>query len=377
VDWPAVRDRIFGRIDPKHEAAKVRRAAHGVEVITGHATFVGPRVLEVDGRRLRAEQIVVATGSHPDVPPIPGLATVPFHTSDTIMRLDELPRSMVIIGGGVIAAEMGHVFSSFGTTVSVVARTPVLLPAEDEEIARSFTAQAAGRFDLRLGSRVVSVSSSAAGIDVALDGPGGLATVTADLLLVATGRHAATASLGTPAAGLELDEAGRVVTDEYFRTSVPGVWALGDAVNRQQLKHLANAQMRVVAHNLMHPDSLISLRSSVVPHAVFGEPQVAAIGLTEAQAREQGIDVRVATRHYSATAYGWALEDTTSFVKVLADAATRQLLGAHIIGPQASLLLQPLVQAMMLEETVDRVARGVFYIHPALAEVVEQALLEL
>jgi mycothione reductase len=302
---------------------------------------------------------------------------VPFHTSDTIMRLDQLPRSMVIVGGGVIAAEMGHVFGSFGTTVSIVARTLQLLPAEDPDIAAAFTALASGRFDLRLGSQPVAVSPTPSGVEVALDGPAGAATVSAEVLLVATGRHPATDSLGAQTAGLELDEQGHVVVDQHFQTSVPGVWAFGDAVNRHQLKHLANAQMRVVAHNLMHPRSLTSMRSSVVPHAVFTEPQIAAVGLTETEAREQGLDVVVATRNYSATAYGWALEDTTSFVKVLADPATRRLLGAHIIGPQAALLLQPLVQAMMLDQSVDRVAREVLYIHPALSEVVEQALLKL
>jgi mycothione reductase len=377
VRWADIRDRVFGRIDPRHERAKLRRVSGGVDVITGHAAFVGPRTVEVNGARLSAEQIVIATGSHPHLPAISGLESVPFHTSDTIMRLDQLPRSMVIIGGGVIAAEMGHVFGSFGTAVSIVARTPQLLPAEDPDIAAAFTALAADRFALRLGSQPVAVRATAAGIEVALDGPGGAATVSADVLLVATGRHPATESFGAQAAGLELDEHGRVVVDRHFQTSVPGVWALGDAVNDHQLKHLANAQMRVVAHNLVHPEALTSLRSSVVPHAVFTEPQVAAVGLTETEAREQGLDVLVATRHYSATAYGWALEDTTSFVKVLADRATRRLLGAHIIGPQAALLLQPLVQAMMLDQTVDQVARGVFYIHPALSEVVEQALLML
>jgi mycothione reductase len=165
--------------------------------------------------------------------------------------------------------------------------------------------------------------------------------------------------------------------DAHFRTGVDGVWAFGDVANHTQLKHMANAEMRVVRHNLTHPDDLRTLGTSLVPHAVFSSPQVAAVGLTEAEARASGRAIRVASRNYAETAYGWALEDTTSFVKVIADAGTRLLVGAHVIGPDAVVLLQPLLQAMMLGQTVDAVAHDVLYVHPALTEVVEQALLEL
>ncbi|MEO7573574.1 MAG: FAD-dependent oxidoreductase, partial [Acidimicrobiales bacterium] len=176
--------------------------------------------------------------------------------------------------------------------------------------------------------------------------------------------------------GLALDDHGHLVTDDTGRTSVPGVWALGDAANHFQLKHMANAEERVVAHNLAHPDQLQRLPHHLVPHAVFSDPQVASVGLTETQAIEHGIDHSIAVRRYADSAYGWALEDTTSFVKVIADPATRLLLGVHIIGPQAATLLQPLLQAMQLGQTIDQLAHDVLYVHPALTEVLEQALLE-
>jgi mycothione reductase len=377
VDWPAIRERIFGRIDPLHTQAIASRRNDGVTVISGHAQFVGPREIEVGERRLTADQIVIATGSRPHVPSIPGLSTVPFFTSDSIMRIPELPRSMVIIGGGFIAAELGHVFEAFGTRVSIVQQGARLLMAEDEDVSAAFTAIARKRFHVHLQTEVRSVASVPQGIGVSLDGPDGSAVLNADVLLVATGRRPQTDQLGVEAAGLALDEHGHVATDQHYRTSVPGVWAFGDAANHFQLKHLANAEMRVVAHNLLHPESVRPLPSRVVPHAVFTEPQIASVGVTQAQADDQGLDYVVATKPFSDTAYGWAMEDTTSFVKVLADRDTRQLLGAHVIGPQAALLLQPLIQAMMLDTTVDQLAHEVMYIHPALAEAVEQALLEL
>jgi mycothione reductase len=168
-----------------------------------------------------------------------------------------------------------------------------------------------------------------------------------------------------------------VTSDDTCATNVPGIWAVGDLANHFQLKHLANAETRLVRYNLLHPGQPRRAAFTVVPSAVFADPQVASAGATEQDLQAQGRDYTAATRPYSDTAYGWALEDTGSFVKILADPATRLLLGAHLLGPQAATLIQPLVQAMYLGSTVDQVASGVLYIHPALTEVVEQALLDL
>ena len=377
VDWPGIRDRIFDRIDPLHDKAVSYRRSSGVDVFTDTARFVAPKVIEVGGETLTAERIVVAAGSRPVVPTIPGLETVDHHTSDTIMRIDALPRSMVIIGGGFIAAEMGHVFEAFGVTVHIVQRGPRMLMNEDEEVAARFTEVAGERFVLHLNTAVRSVSRTPTGVAVTVDGPSGQSIIDADLLLLATGRRPNTDRIDAAAGGLALDEHGHVITDQTYLTSVPGVWAFGDVANHFQLKHMANAEMHVVTHNLLHPDQPRRLPSGLFPHAVFSDPQVASVGLTEAQAKDQGIDHVVAARPYSDTAYGWALEDTTSFVKLLADPHSRLLLGAHIIGPQSAVLLQPLLQAMMLGQTVNQLARDVLYVHPALTEVVEQALLAL
>ena len=377
VDWPAIRDRVFGRIDPLHEQAIAYRRQSGVDVFTEPARFTGTRQIEVGDRIIEGEQIVVAVGSRPVVPAIPGLDTVDYHTSDTIMRVAEVPRSLVVLGGGFIAAEMGHVFASFGAAVSIVQRGPRLLMAEDEAVSQRFTDQVTDRFDVHLNSTVSSVARSDTGITVTVEGPTGHVVLDADALLVATGRQPNTDRLAAAAGGLDLDPHGHLVTDDAYRTNVSGVWALGDAANHFQLKHMANAEMRVVAHNLTHPDDLRQLRTGLAPHAVFSHPQVAGVGLTEAQAVALGVDHIVSVRPYADTAYGWALEDTGSFVKLIADPISRLLLGAHIIGPQAAILLQPLLQAMMLGQTVDQLAHDVIYVHPALSEVIEQALLEL
>jgi mycothione reductase len=183
-------------------------------------------------------------------------------------------------------------------------------------------------------------------------------------------------TLDLAAAGIETDDRGLIVVDEYQRTTADGVFALGDVSSHYPLKHVANEEARTVQHNLLHPDAMVVADHRFVPHAVFAEPQIAAVGLTEQEAAKQGLDYRVGRQAYADVAFGWAMEDTEHFVKVVVDATTGLIVGAHLLGPQASSLIQPVVQAMSFGQRAADVARGQYWIHPALAEVVENALLD-
>lgn len=377
VDWPGIRDRIFGRIDPLHQSAVDYRRNSGIDVYLEPARFVAPRVLQVGSEQLTAERIVVAVGSRPVVPDIPGLSAIAFHTSDTIMRIDAIPASLLIIGGGFVAAELGHVFSSFGSELTIVQRGPRLLMGEDEQVATRFTELASNRHRVLLDTDVVGVEPRESGAAVTVERGGRRETFEVEMVLVAAGRRPNTDLIDAPAGSLELDDHGHLAVDDAYRASVSGVWGFGDVANHYQLKHMANAEMRLVRHNLTHGHSPRMPSGRVVPHAVFAHPQIASVGMTEQDAVRRGVPHVVAVRQYADVAYGWALEDTTSFVKVLMDQRERTVIGAHAIGPQAATLLQPLVQAMMLGQTVDQLARDVIYLHPGLAEVVEQALLTL
>lgn len=374
VRWPEIVNRVFGRIDPIAQGGEdYRHSLENVSVFKGDAQFTDHKLLEVNGHQITGDHIVLAAGARPFIPPIPGLDTVPYHTSDTVMRLASLPERLVILGGGYIAAELGHVFDAMGVSVSIVNRSERLLRAEDEEVSAAFTEIVSQRMDCALGAPINRVSQNGSQIAVHSEAR----DVTGDALLLATGRVPNGEQLGATRSGVELDDAGYVVTDEYLRTTVEGVWALGDICHAAQLKHTANEDTRAVAHNIAHPDDLRAPDHSGIPHAVFAYPQVAAVGVTEQALRTEGRTYLKAIRPYSDTAYGWAMEDTTSFAKVLADPETRRLLGAHIIGPQAPTLIQQLIQGFQFGLTVDEMARGQLYIHPALTEVVEQALLEL
>ncbi|MFX0539204.1 mycothione reductase [Ornithinimicrobium sp. Y1847] len=394
VRWRDIRDRIFGRIDPISEGGlDYRRDSGHTEAYLGHGRFVSDREIEVEitredgtGRfpvgsrqRITGDQIVIATGSRPTVPHVISEAGVSFHTSETVMRIDELPASMVIVGGGVIAAEFAHVFAALGVDITVVARSGRLMRAFDEEISQAFTDLARQRWTVHTDAEPTAARESADGVELDLaDGT----TVAAELLLVATGRRPNSDDLGLEHTGVRTHADGRVVVDEHARTDVPEIFALGDVCSPYQLKHVANQEARVVAHNLVHPTTPHTVDHRFVPAAVFSDPQLATVGLTEEQAREQGYDVTTKTQKYGDTAYGWAMEDTTSLFKVVGDRRTGGLLGAHAMGPHSSSLIQPVIQALSLAgpagpPSVLQLARGQYWIHPALAEVLENALLGL
>lgn len=381
VHWPAIRDRVFGRID--HIAAageRYRATSDNVTLYRTSARFVGPRTLRLDtGETFTGGQVVIAAGSRVDVPDLPGLDEVDYHTSDTVMRLERLPTSMIIIGGGYVAAEFAHVFSSFGTQVTMINRTDRLLRQEDAEVAERFTEQISRYVDVERRQEPQRVTTGGDGSITVLtrDAAGRSRAFSAEVLLIATGRRPNSDTLDLHEAGVEVDDRGLVVVDAQQRTSAAGVFALGDVSSPHQLKHVANAEARVVRHNLLHPDDPIRSDERAVPHAVFSDPQIAAVGLTEEQAKARGVRYVSASKPYGEVAYGWAMEDSAHFVKLLADPDTGLLLGAHILGPEAANLIQPLIQAMTFGLPARQMARGQFWIHPALAEVVENALLEL
>ncbi len=386
VDWPAIRDRVFGRTDPisGHHAANRRNS--GATVYAATARFVGERQLELStGERLSADRMVVAVGSRPTMLPVPGLDTVDpahgIHTSDTIMRLDALPARMVVVGGGFIACEFAHVFEAFGVEVTIVEATESLLPAEEPAVRSRVTEAMGERMPVHLGSTVSGARRDGQvwHLDVEGDAPG---TLEAEVVLVAVGRTPNGDRLDAAAGGLRLDERGRVVVDGQQRTGVPGVWALGDVSTHFPLKHVANHEGKVAFHNIAVDLGRIGgpPRESdhrFVPHAVFTHPQVAAFGPTSAQLDAAGTAYVSATRPYASTAYGWALDDDHSFLTVHADPTTGSILAAHCVGPQASILIQPLLQAAQTGQSAREVATGQYWIHPALPEVVENALLDL
>lgn len=383
VRWRDIVDRVFGRIDPIAAGGEqYKRTLPNIDVYGSHTRF-GPTqpdgryTLRTDaGEEFTCDQVVLAAGSRIDVPPAIIDCGVHYETSDTIMRIPELPEHMVIVGGGFVAAEFAHVFSALGVRVTIVVRGDGMLTHCDPTICHGFTDIAMRKWDVRTHENVIGSHQNGDRVVLHLDDDQELE---ADLLLVATGRIPNGDLLDAHLAGVKVTEGGMVVVDEYQRTTARGIYALGDVSSAWQLKHVANHEMRVVRQNLLQDwDDTTAMAQSdhrFVPSAVFTDPQIAMVGLTEIEAREQGFDVVVKTQKYGDTAYGWAMEDTVGMAKVIGDRATGTILGAHLMGYQASTLIQPLIQGMSLGQTAAEVAKGQYWIHPALSEVVENALL--
>lgn len=384
VRWDDIVSRVFGRIDPIAAGGEhYRRSLPNVDVYSAHTRFGS---VASDGRYLlhthggdefTAGQVVIAAGARPTIPAAIRDSGVNYYTSDTVMRIAGLPEHLVIVGGGFVAAEFAHIFSALGVRITIVIRGGTLLRHCDDTVAQRFTRIAAAKWELRAHRNVVGARNDGPGVTLDLDDG---SVVHADVLLVAAGRAPNGDLLDAELAGIDVD-GGRVVVDPYQRTSAPGVFALGDVSSPFELKHVANHEARVVQHNLLcdwdDTDSMQVTDHRYVPFAVFTDPQIATVGLTENQAVAQGFDVSVKIQEYGDVAYGWAMEDTTGLVKLVAERGTGRLLGAHLMGYQASSIIQPLIQAMSFGLTATEMARGQYWIHPALPEVVENALLGL
>jgi dihydrolipoamide dehydrogenase len=359
----------------------------------GEGRFVDEGTIEVtagpdEGARFRAETVLIAAGTRPRIPEVEGIDDVEYLTSTEALRLGSPPDHLVIVGGGYIAAELGHFFGTFGSDVTIVGRRPNLLPEADEEVAASFTERFADRYTVHTGHAATAVSEADGQATVEAlpyeygsedgDSPddGGVVddadpvTATGDALLVAAGRVPNSDTLNLGAAGVETDERGFVETDEYLRTTAEGVWALGDIVGEYLLKHNANHEARAAVRNIFSGDPQ-PVDYSAMPFAVFTSPEVAGVGGTEQELRAAGREYATNTHSYGGSARGQAIH-AEGFVKVITD-GDGGLLGCHIVGPRASSLVQEVVLSMTAGSGTVQDVRDTVHIHPALPEVVQRA----
>lgn len=368
VDFAAVMARVRDIIDlGSNGARRYLESLDGVEVIDGEARLSAPNEVQVNGRTISAPRIIIAAGAAPGVPPIPGLADVPHLTSDDVLRLTELPRATVLIGGGPIALELGQALSRLGSKVTVVEVLPRLFPTEEPEIAEMLTGYLEGEgIEILTGAEIHEV---AAGPTVHITHGGARRTLRGDALVVATGRRPATAALNLEAAGVELGKAG-IRVDGRLETSQPGIFAAGDVVGLPfgAFTHVARMMGVAVAENALGIDPH-EVDSDWGPRAVFTDPEFAMVGMTEAEAREAGHEVSVGTSTFSGgKARAWGEE--RGMVKVVLEAGSRRILGARVLAYHGADLIHPIAVAMNAGDgTIDPVLKTM-HIHPTLGEVV-------
>ncbi|WP_448850988.1 mycothione reductase [Corynebacterium sp. 335C] len=396
VDWASIRERVFGRrIDPIAAGGEAYRRGDetpNIDVYDGHASFAGPRTIRTaqggEEKVITGDQIIIAAGSHTNVPAFVEESGVRYRTNKDIMRVEEFPRELIILGAGYIASEFAHVFSALGSTVHVVNRSGKMVRHCDADIADRFTEVVSRNWDVHLNAEIEELTQDDGGRITARLSDG--STVHGDEFLVATGRRPNGDLMDLEQGGVEMHDDGRVKVDAFGRTSAEGVWALGDVSSPHQLKHVANHEARVVFHNVLAAhraggdageDAYKTVNHDHVPSAIFSHPQIGQVGMTEEEAREwaaaNGTEVTVKVQNIGDVAYGWALEDETGFAKLIADRKSGQLLGAHFIGAQAATLVQQCIQMMAFGIDCRDAATKQYWIHPALPEVVENALLGL
>jgi dihydrolipoamide dehydrogenase len=341
------------------------------------AKFVEPYTLEVAGERIRSDMILLCTGSKPVIPDIDGIEDIDYLTSRSLLELEELPQSVAIIGGGYIAAEYGHFLSAMGAEVTIIGRNPQFLPEEEPEISQLAKSKMKEHMNMITNHEIREIEETTDGkkslMAYNMD-TGERTEIRAEEVLVATGREPTTDVLDPERGGIEIDQNGWIVTDEYLQTSQSNVWALGDANGKHLFKHVANYESVLIYQNAVLGRS-VEVKYHAVPHAVFTYPEITSVGLRENEVvdRYGEDDVLVGVYRYQDTAKGEAMDVEDYFVKVLVPRDEMRILGAHIVGPYASILIQEVVNLMY---TPDRsmwpMVEGM-HIHPALSEVVERA----
>jgi pyruvate/2-oxoglutarate dehydrogenase complex dihydrolipoamide dehydrogenase (E3) component len=374
VDLGAVRQRKRDIVHSFRGGSQGRiEATDNLDLVMGHARFAGPKTIQVhlnEGgtRLLEAGKIFVNTGARPRMPTLPGIEEVDYLTSTSIMELDEVPDHLQVIGGGYIGLEFAQMFRRFGSRVTVVQRRDQLLAREDRDVADEVAEiLRQDGIEILLETQPLRVERDLEGnVQLAVRTTGGERTIVGSHLLVAAGRVPNTASLNLEAAGVEVDQRGHILVDEQLRTSVPGIYALGDVKGGPAFTHVSYDDFRLIRSNLLDGGQATT-EGRLVPYVVYIDPQLGRVGLTEREAHQQGRSIRVAKMPMSWVARALEVDETRGLMKAIVDADTDQILGAAILGIEGGEVMTILQMAMMggLPYTA---LRDAVFAHPTLAE---------
>ncbi len=358
-----------------------------IQIVSGRARLVTDHEVEVQSaegpRRLVGNQLLIATGSAPSIPNVPGLTEVPYLTSDLLSSADDpwetklrdQPRSLVILGGGYIALELGQMFARFGTEVTLVTRGRTILSGYEPEIAEALT-EILQEEGLRIvtGVEVRGVERTAAGIALTVQRQGSQQTFTAERLLIATGRRPNTQTLGLEQAGVELDQAGAVRVDRTLRTRVAHIWAAGDVIGRETESQMATPvgahDGKIAAHNALSGEPPLLVNHSVIPRTIFTDPQVAVVGLTDEEAVAAGIACECNTIPLSVVPRAGAIRDTRGVIKMVLDRSTRRVVGVSMLGVNAGEVIHEAAMALRFGATTDDFI-DLVHVYPTMAEALK------
>lgn len=381
IDFQKIVERVTSIVDShSNDIRKSLDNSENPKLFSSQCKFVDDKVLLVGEEKISSSAILIAAGTRPRIPNIKGLNTTNYVTSDEALRLREQPKVLTIIGGGYIAAELSHFFGSLGTKINIIHHSGYLLPKEDEEISKKFTEVFSKKYNLYLDCTPDLVIKKNGKFVVSLKGSGAnnYQEIESDQLLIAAGRVPNSDSLDLPKTGVDVNDNGYIKVDGTLTTNVGGIFALGDIIGRHQFRHSANLESQYAFYNIVNSKKKIKVDYSAMPHAIFSSPQVAGVGYKEQELKASGkMDYHKSIYRYIDTAMGKALEDTEGFVKFLVSKKDRKILGCHIIGSQASILIHEVLVAIKSGDgTIDNISKTV-HVHPALSEVVSRAAITI
>jgi mycothione reductase len=377
IDFNFIMERMRKFIRENQEHMKQGLShAENLGFYEGEGHFVDDYTIEVNGEKIKGDKIFIASGSRPMIPPIKGLGSVDFLTNETVLQLKERPESLIIIGGGYIAVEYGHFFAAMGTRVTMLEMADRLVLAEEPEIADVLKKELSRRMDVYNNVRAEEVKENGRGITViATDVNSSVGKeFTAQRILMAVGRRSNADLLKVENTGVEVDKRGFIKVNEYLETTKKNIFAVGDANGQQMFTHVANLEASLAADNAIH-GSKIKMNYSAAPHAVYSHPQIASVGMTEEAARK-AYKVLVGRAEYSDVAQGEAMMEENGFAKAVLEAGTGKILGFHIIGPYAPILIQEVINAMASGGGIDQIQTSM-HIHPAITELIPALLSSL
>jgi len=340
--------------------------------------FVGDHVLRVGEEEIHAPRIVIAAGARSRIPLIPGLEKVPYRTSEDIFDITTLPKSIIMLGGGYKSCEFAHFFSAMGVRVSIIQHNLRLVPDEEPEISFVVKKKLGEHVAVSTNQVVKEVRSSNGGVEVVREdrGTGAVVSEEAEMLLLGTGMQSNAGLLNVKATGVETDAFGYVTVDQHLQTTAPGIWAFGDITGRHMFRHTANYESQVVWYNMNNAERAVT-DEHAIPHAVYTYPTVGSVGATEDQVKTAGIKYLAGYSRYANVAKGSAMADDAGLVKVVVEKGTRRILGVHIVGKDADLLVQQMVYLMNAGDMSYMPMARSQVIHPALSEVLISALGQL
>ncbi|AIY89438.1 dihydrolipoyl dehydrogenase [Geoglobus acetivorans] len=373
VNFRKIMERMREKVG--RESSMIERSLEEMENIDyfkKEASFTAPYTLKVSGEEITSKKIFIGSGSRPMVPEIKGLRDAGFLTSDTLLELEDMPESMIIVGGGYVAVEYGNFFARAGCDVKIVEMMPRILSNEEPEISRIVQEELSNHAELFTSHRVTGVEGNGKVKRIVAEGPGGKIKIEGEEILVAVGRESNSDILKPQLSGIETDERGWIKVNEFLETSVPGIYAIGDANGRYMFRHVANREAATAYANAFH-DAGVKMDYSAVPHAVFTQPEVGSVGMAEKEAVERfgRENILIGFEELKTTGKGLAM-NSKGFAKVIVHGETGKILGGHIAGKSASVLVQEIATLMALDATY-HAALHALHIHPSLSEVVSWA----